>query len=158
MVDEQKIEKFWSRVDKNGPVVPYVGTPCWLWTGSTSGGYGAVRWEGKSTYSHRVSWLITKGEIPPLLYVLHKCDIRVCVNPDHLFLGTGFDNVQDAIAKGRRCGPRERLFRRVLTNTQVLEIRASAETNRALAERYDVGTQTISDVRNFRRWKNVVAQ
>jgi hypothetical protein len=97
-------ERFWPRVDKNGPVHPTLGTPCWLWTGGKfkQTGYGVItrgtRAEGIDT-THRVSWELTNGSTDQ--FVLHHCDVRLCVNPAHLFLGTQTDNHRDMTAKGR---------------------------------------------------------
>lgn len=75
---------------------------CWLWRGAVdTAGYGDCWFRGRTTGAHRVSWQIFRGEIPDGLFVLHKCDNPICVNPDHLFLGTHSDNMQDASAKGR---------------------------------------------------------
>jgi|ERR1041385_2741997 hypothetical protein len=75
---------------------------CWIWTrGRTSKGYGALYENGKQISAHRFAYKAWVGEIPVGLYVLHRCDERACVNPEHLFLGTAFDNTQDMIAKGR---------------------------------------------------------
>lgn len=52
-------------------------------------------------YAHRVSWELFRGPIPNKLFVLHKCDNKNCINPDHLFLGTAKDNIHDCIRKGR---------------------------------------------------------
>jgi hypothetical protein len=75
---------------------------CWLWTaGMGRGGYGAYAIFQRQLGAHRASWQIYRGEIPDGLWVLHKCDVRNCVNPDHLFLGTPTDNNRDTVQKGR---------------------------------------------------------
>jgi hypothetical protein len=90
-------ERFWARVRK--------GAGCWSWTGTVARvGYGVIgrgsRQEGLA-YSHRLAYVLLVGPIPEGLYVLHKCDNRRCVRPDHLFLGTHLDNVADMVRKGR---------------------------------------------------------
>lgn len=84
---------------------------CWLWTASKNHkGYGQFgigsRKNIKMVKAHRASWILHNGEIPEGLFVLHTCDIRHCVNPAHLFLGTNADNMCDMISKGRSmtCG------------------------------------------------------
>lgn len=95
--------RFWAKVNKVGPVHPTIGTECWLWTGRpTPSGYGAffpIRTE--HVPAHRYSYVLAHGIIPDGLHVLHKCDVRLCVRPDHLFAGTQLDNVRDMLAKGR---------------------------------------------------------
>lgn len=100
-------ERFWKKVDQNGPTHPVLGTPCWVWTASRFvRGYGALKVDdGPKGYAHRISWELHFGPIPDGLWVLHRCDNPPCVNPAHLFLGTHLDNMADMDAKGRRNHP-----------------------------------------------------
>lgn len=79
-----------------------VGDGCWLWRGAVgSHGYGTIRIDGGNLLTHRLSYELFIGPIPAGLCVLHTCDVRRCVRPDHLWTGTQRDNVLDMIAKGR---------------------------------------------------------
>lgn len=85
---------FWQRVNKT--------VDCWEWTGQlTIHDYGTISWNGKNISTHRISWIFKNGKIEDGLCVLHKCDNRRCVNPDHLFLGTHIDNMRDMKIKNR---------------------------------------------------------
>lgn len=87
-------KRFWAGVDTTGD--------CWVWKGSKAGaGYGVLGIDYKSVYAHRFSYELHFGPIPDNLCVLHKCDNPPCVNPDHLFLGTQLDNMDDRNRKGR---------------------------------------------------------
>lgn len=93
--------RFWSKVRK--------GEDCWEWTGFTrKDGYGLIGLGRRSdgiARAHRVAWELHFGPIPDGLYVCHRCDNRKCVRPDHLFLGTPQDNVDDMVRKGRSVAP-----------------------------------------------------
>jgi hypothetical protein len=90
----QDVERFWRRVNRTDG--------CWLWTGARkTSGYGEINIGGAIWDTHRLAWTITQGPIPDGLCVLHTCDVRPCVNPDHLWLGTIADNNRDMFAKGR---------------------------------------------------------
>jgi hypothetical protein len=100
-------KRFWSHVDKNGPVPahrPELGH-CWIWTASTNvHGYGQIcprSMPGKMVGTSRFSWEIHYGPISDGLWVLHHCDTPACIRPEHLFLGTQTDNMRDMISKGR---------------------------------------------------------
>ena len=81
-------------------------TGCLLWAASRNrSGYGHLFWKGVPQLAHRAAWLARHGPIPKGLYVCHRCDVRPCINPDHLFLGTHKDNMIDKALKmghGRR--------------------------------------------------------
>lgn len=77
-------------------------THCWNWKGAiNSNGYGVVKLPNGNKSAHRYSWMIHKGEILNGMFILHKCDNTLCVNPEHLFLGTQKDNLGDMASKGR---------------------------------------------------------
>src|SRR5256885_12334914 len=75
-------------------------TGCLLWTASrNANGYGHVFWRNAPQLAHRAAWVARHGPIPKGLLVCHRCDVRTCINPDHLFLGTQKDNMADRTAK-----------------------------------------------------------
>jgi hypothetical protein len=95
---ESVYERFVRKINKT--------ETCWLWTDTlhkTGYGYFTITKRPKTTsyVAHRFSWTLFKGPIPEGLHVLHTCDVRHCVNPDHLFLGTASENMKDMVKKGR---------------------------------------------------------
>lgn len=83
--------------------MPHMETPCWIWmAGKSSAGYGSFCMDGHTLSTHRVAWTISNGQIPPNLCVCHRCDIKTCCNPTHLFLGTHADNQADKVSKNRQ--------------------------------------------------------
>lgn len=97
--DAATVARFWAKVQK--------GDGCWLWTGGVARTYGQFslpRNGGKARVikAHRFSWELENGRaIPPGMHVMHSCDVRLCVNPAHLSIGTHTDNVRDMVRKGR---------------------------------------------------------
>src|SRR5882724_6243558 len=93
--------RFWAKVDQSGGE-----NACWRWTGATSrGNRGSFRLLGSNKQAHRCAWEMTYGAIPEGLCVCHHCDNGSCVNPQHLFLGTHRDNMDDMFAKQRNSPP-----------------------------------------------------
>jgi len=140
--------------------MPEPNTGCFLWTGTTTGGgYGRVRRGKRTHYAHRVAYELLVGPIPDGMHVLHHCDTPPCVNPEHLFLGTDADNIQDMDRKGRRVTRKGELHPRArLTEDDVRTIRARAaagETQRPLAREYGVDQATISNIVTRKSWKHV---
>jgi hypothetical protein len=131
-----------------------VESGCWEWTGFYTGKYGAFRIGGKGgrdIRAHRLSWVIQNGPIPPGMFICHQCDNPRCVNPDHLFVGTPQDNVDDMHAKGRRRTGRiyrgHSNARAKLTAQQVREILASPGSHVDVARKYGVEPRLISRIR-----------
>lgn len=96
VIGQKQIERFKDKIF-------YSPDGCWYWAGSPGlpWNYGAFKVDGKLRRANRVSYAIFKGDIPHSLHVLHTCDNTLCVNPDHLFLGTPKDNTKDMLFKGR---------------------------------------------------------
>lgn len=125
---------------------------CWEFQGGKHRfGYGMINMsESKAsdvTVSHIVAWEISNGPVPDGLFVCHKCDNPPCCKPDHLFLGTHQDNMDDMVKKGRS-GSR-------LPEWEILEIRASSESDDTLAKKYGCSPLTIWRIRSGKTWTNL---
>lgn len=128
---------------------------CWLWPGGIeSNGYGRAKHDGKVWWVHRLSYVHHHGPIREGALVCHHCDVRHCVNPEHLFLGTPADNTADMVSKGRhRVG--ERAPNAKLTEADVLAIRADTRGLEAIAAAYGVSGPTVSEIKKRRTWKHL---
>ena len=133
---------------------------CWFWTGCRHpAGYGAVNRGGRAHPAHRWSWILANGPIPSGKWVLHKCDVRACVRPSHLFLGNAQDNVDDMIRKGRdkhdKCAFGEKHANAKLNEAAVRDIRSSNRSLSQMAKKYGVCFQSIWHVRKNKTWKHI---
>lgn len=156
-----------AKIDARSIPVPECG--CWIWLGGLGWGhYGKMTINQKSVGAHCASWLVYRGEIPANMQVLHKCDTPLCVNPDHLFLGTCLDNMRDKVGKARQAkgdshGIRlnrhlvrgENNGRSKLDESTVRFIRMSGRTNADLGRRLGVSANLISQIRHKKVWRHV---
>lgn len=133
-------------------------TGCWNYYKDQKSRYPRVKYNGRPYQFHRLCWEVVKGTIPDGLYVCHICDNTKCGNPDHLFLGTQFDNMQDMVSKGRNhntsgeCNGRAklswewvRIIRREFTE---------GSTVVALSQKYTLPVSTITSITKNRTWKD----
>lgn len=155
-------ERLWVKVDKSPGLGPL--GDCWEWRGYVHPvGYGQLSLDatGKKTNTNRAAYIVTHGDIPDGLWVLHRCDNRLCCNPDHLWLGTPKDNTQDMIAKGRRRKAFQVVRGEDVRNAKITEdivraIRAEPPmTFKALGEKYGLSTATVHSVKLRRTWAHV---
>lgn len=144
-------QRFWARVNKNGRRVEYMETECWEWDRPAPSGYGKLTFHGKDEHAHRASWMLAHGAIPDGLHVLHHCDNRACVRPDHLFLGTNLDNILDMRAKSRQPhGTAHHMAK--LTEDLVREVRRRAVTETVGAIAADLGVSRACIHAAVQRW------
>jgi hypothetical protein len=145
-------ERFWGKVDKSGD--------CWLWVGARDGrGYGKLQVgtmaKPKLANAARLSYEIAYGPIPDKAYVLHRCDVRSCIKPEHLFLGDAATNMADMVAKNRqRKG--EGVASAKLTRRDVSLIRSLYEggvKQTQLARTFGVSGATINAIVHGRTWR-----
>ena len=136
---------------------------CWEWIGTIfTTGYACFWFEGKNRKASRIAYEIFKGPITPGLCVLHFCDNRLCVNPDHLWLGSNADNSNDMKTKGRSSGgspPGERNGKAKLTNVLVTTLREEFSrgnmTQVELGKKYGITSQNVGQIISRKHWKHI---
>lgn len=148
-------ERFLSHVN-----IPENSNNCWEWNGAKfQSGYGKFTIKHKQYRAHRVSYALFVDMISDNLLVCHSCDNKLCVNPNHLWLGTTQDNTRDKVKKNRQThvgAPKgEKHGQHKLTKTDVYQIRELIEqghTNIEIAKIFEVSNSTISDIKLGKRW------
>ena len=129
---------------------------CWIWKGCTNqGGYG--KFGGRAGSASRVAYQFYVGPIPKNKQVCHKCDNRLCVNPEHLFLGSIGDNMKDRTAKNRQAKG-SKIANSILNEQIVLEIRQKrlvGKEYQELADEYKIGWYLVRSICKNRQWKHV---
>jgi hypothetical protein len=157
VITESDIKRFHEKYQP----IPFSG--CWIWDGAlfADGRYGQFHVKHKpyvkNFLAHRASWLIHRGPIPDGLCVCHRCDVTMCVNPDHLFLATIDGNNKDRAAKGRSFRPRgEKKTTAKLTDERVAYLRSlpilRVKHATALAAEWGVSFMHLYRVRRGDRW------
>lgn len=150
-------------------------TGCWLWTENLNQwGYGKICIQKKHWIAHRAAYTIFNGKIPNGILVLHKCDTRACVNPNHLFLGTNQDNMFDMVKKGRSASGDRNTSRKnphlqvrgsssaqaKLNEDDVLKIKLLLKqkklTQKQIGKMFGVGSRNINNINVGLTWKHVV--
>ena len=151
-------DRFWPKVDKNGPIVRTELGPCWIWTGALrEKGYGQlmVRAIGRPMIATRVAWFLAHETWPSEdQQVCHRCDNPPCVNADHLFLGSNDDNVRDVCEKGRQVRGTKSPWAK-LTEDNVDTIRRLCDagmTQAKVSGLFRINQALVSRIVNRRRW------
>ncbi len=144
-------ERFEDKVE----LIPF--STCHFWNACANHrGYGQISIGAKMVSAHRASYELYVDKIPEGMHVLHKCDNPPCVNPDHLFLGTNYDNVKDRDSKGRQVSAKgEDNPGAKLKECDVIDIRSSEMTKAQLSRKYNVSHRLIRNVINRTAWRHV---
>ena len=146
------IVRFWNLVCRSSP------NGCWNWMASINvHGYGQFHGFGRHDLAHRFSWTIHYCEVPRGMQVCHHCDNRICVNPDHLFLGTLHDNMADMMRKGRQAkGEAKPLAKLSESDVILMRLKRSAgERQSALGSEFGINPATVSRICRGHTWKHL---
>ncbi len=146
-----------EKIDRNSVKLPESG--CWLWIGSlTNNGYGRMTFGAKTEFlAHRVSYEQKYGKIPDGKFALHKCDVKSCVNPDHIFIGTQQENMTDKVKKNRQAKGESHGMSK-LTKEQATEAKFSGAKTSELAKKFNCSAVIIRQIRSGLYWRHLEKQ
>lgn len=157
MPPARPLSRIWDRLER-------IDGQCWIWPGAKlNSGYGCINVKGRTITTHRVAWELSNGQpVPNGLQVLHRCDVRLCCNPAHLFVGTQSENLLDMAAKGRygkrRIPTGARHHNAKLSDSDVRAIRKglmAGATKSSLALTFGVHRRAIYDIATGKGWAHV---
>ena len=135
--------------------MPITESGCHVYLGTVkNSGYANIKIEGKTYRLHRVSYEFYKGIIPENLLVRHTCDIKCCINPAHLILGTNKDNSKDMVRRGRSAKGSKHGGAK-LTEKQILEIRMGHFKDTYYARKFGVNRSIINAIKHNKTWKHI---
>lgn len=158
---ESEVDRFWRYLEKAD------GDSCWTLVGIEPDDKGYFRFQvsgsRKKIRAHVLSWIIHYGPIPAApgrgLFVCHKCDNRACVRPDHLFLGTNDDNINDMMKKNRQCHGAAHKDAKLTEDSvrAICQMLSDGMRQNHVAHRFGVSYQTIQAIRKGRKWRYVTS-
>jgi hypothetical protein len=134
--------------------IPEPNSGCWLWEGMSWANYGYFHLQGKDCRAHRVAYELKNGPIPSGKMVLHICDTPLCVNPDHLVLGSHKDNMRDMKSKNRQAKGVTHNSNK-LTENEVISIRSDRRSHRIIALEYGVSHYMIGAIKRRNLWRHL---
>lgn len=147
MIDKEKLKKRFNinslRTNEKG---------CKLWSENDSDWYGSFRFGNKIVKAHRAAYILFIGDIPEGMHVCHTCDVKNCVNPDHLFIGTHRDNMIDMHSKGRwRTGNYGDHLK--LSQAMADLIYWDSRSHQIISNEYGISRSLVSNIKNNRVWR-----
>ena len=143
----QKLEQYSIKIPESG---------CWIWIGSINNhGYGRLTFGADRVIgAHRASYEHKYGDIPDHMFALHHCDVKCCVNPDHIFLGTQQENMADKVCKNRQAnGVKHGMSK--LTEEQAREAKFGNSKPTELAKKFNCSATIIRQIRGGMYWKHL---
>lgn len=150
--------RFEAKIDRNGPVMPGMTTPCHLWTGNRSDrGYGQVKVNGRTRRATHIALGLAGRPLPTGLVACHRCDNPPCVREDHLFHGTSTENVRDSVSKGRHATGEKNGVGGKLSREDVDRIRelgATGKHHREIGAKFGVSHCLVGKILRRELWAN----